>query len=159
MPKIDIAALEWKGGSGYPEPFRALVENRRRKRLGDAGGLTQFGINLTMLPPGAGSAHRHWHESEDEFVFILEGEVSLVEDEGETLLRAGDAAAFKAGVPNGHQLVNRGGGTVTYLEIGTRAASDRGTFPDIDLAFVKDAAGARFVRKSQSNDPTDRGNS
>ena len=157
MPKIDIAALEWKGGTGYPEPFRALVENRLRKRLGDAGGLTQFGVNLTMLSPGSGSAHRHWHESEDEFVFILEGEVALAENGGETLLRAGDAAAFKAGVPNGHHLVNRSDSNVTYLEIGTRAASDRGTFPDIDLAFVKDAAGARFTRKAQSNDPTDGG--
>jgi len=148
VPKIDIEAIEWKGGTGYPEPFRALVAGRERKRLGDAGGLTQFGVNLTMLRPGSGSAHRHWHESEDEFVFVLEGEVTLVEDDGDTILRAGDAAAFKAGVPNGHQLVNRSAANVTYLEIGTRAATDRGVFPDIDLAFEKDAAGARFTRRS-----------
>ncbi len=148
MPKIDIGALEWKSGSGYPEPFRALVAGRHRKRLGDAGGLTQFGVNLTRLESGAGSAHRHWHENEDEFVFVLEGEVTLVEDEGETVLGAGDAATFKAGVANGHQLINRSASDVVYLEIGTRSASDRGTFPDIDLGFTKDAAGARFTRKS-----------
>lgn len=149
MPRIDIDAIEWKGGTGYPEQFRDLVQGRERKRLGDAGGLTQFGVNLTRLAPGAGSAHRHWHESEDEFVFILAGEVTLIEDDGETLLRAGDAAAFKAGVANGHHLVNRSAGDVTYLEIGTRAPTDRGTFPDIDLAFVKDADGARWTRKDE----------
>lgn len=148
MPRIDIDAIEWKGGTGYPEPFRALVEGRVRKRLGDAGGLTQFGVNLTRLGPGSASAHRHWHENEDEFVFILDGEVTLIEDDGETTLRAGDAAAFKAGVANGHHLVNRSGRDVTYLEIGTRAAVDRGTFPDVDLAFEKDASGARWTRKS-----------
>lgn len=121
MPRIDIDAIEWKGGTGYPEPFRALVEGRVRKRLGDAGGLTQFGVNLTRLGPGSASAHRHWHENEDEFVFILDGEVTLIEDDGETILRAGDAATFKAGVANGHHLVNRSGRDVTYLEIGTRA--------------------------------------
>jgi uncharacterized cupin superfamily protein len=150
LPKIDIEAIDWKGGTGYPEPFRDLVMNRKRKRLGDAGGLTQFGVNLTRLPPGSGSAHRHWHANEDEFVFILDGEVTLIEDDGETLLRAGEAAAFKAGVANGHHLVNRGGRDVTYLEIGTRAATDRGTFPDIDLAFVKDAEGARWTRKNEN---------
>ncbi len=148
MPKIDIQAIEWKGGSGYPEPFRQLVEGRVRKRLGDAGGLTQFGINLTRLAPGAASAHRHWHESEDEFVFVLEGQATLIEDDGETPLGPGEAAAFKAGVPNGHHVVNRGDRDVLYLEIGTRSARDKGIFPDIDLGFVKDESGARFTRKS-----------
>ena len=148
MPKIDIDSIKWRGGSGYPEPFRLLVEGRTRKRLGDAAGLTQFGVNLTRLKPASGSAHRHWHENEDEFVFILEGEATLVESTGETVLRAGEAAAFKAGVSNAHQLVNRSDGDVVYLEIGTRAARDRGHFPDIDLGFVKDENGARFTRKS-----------
>ena len=142
--------MEWKGGTGYTEPFRALVQGRVRKRLGDAGGLTQFGVNLTRLEHGSASAHRHWHENEDEFVFILEGEVTLIEEDGETILRAGEAAAFKAGVANGHHLVNLSGKDVTYLEIGTRATSDRGTFPDIDLAFVKDASGARWLSKNES---------
>jgi uncharacterized cupin superfamily protein len=148
VPKIDVGAIEWKGGTGYPEPFRSLVEGRLRKRLGDAGGLTQFGVNLTRLAPGSASAHRHWHENEDEFVFVLEGEVTLVENEGETILGPGDAAAFKAGVANGHHLINRGEQDVLYLEIGTRAPRDRGVFPDIDLGFVKDEAGPRFTRKS-----------
>ena len=148
MPKIDIHAIEWKGGSGYPEPHRRLVEGRTRKRLGDAGGLTQFGVNLTRLQPDAASAHRHWHENEDEFVFIVEGEATLVEDDGETVLRAGEAAAFKAGVSNGHHLINRSDRDVYYIEIGTRAPADRGIFPDIDLGFVKDENGPRFTRKS-----------
>jgi len=148
MPAIDIEGIEWKGGTGYPEPFRKLVEGRVRKRLGDAGGLTQFGVNLTRLAPGSASAHRHWHENEDEFVFVLEGEATLVEEDGETILRPGDAAAFKAGVANGHHLVNRGMTDVLFREIGTRAPRDRGVFPDIDLGFVKDEAGPRFTRKS-----------
>ncbi len=148
MPRIDIGALEWKGGTGYPAPFRSLVEGRLRKRLGDAGGLTQFGVNLTRLAPGSASAHRHWHENEDEFVYVLEGEVTLVENEGDTVLGPGDAAAFKAGVANGHHLINRGEQDVLYLEIGTRAPRDRGVFPDIDLGFVKDGGGPRFTRGS-----------
>jgi len=148
MPAIDIEGIEWKGGTGYPEPFRKLVEGRVRKRLGDAGDLTQFGVNLTRLAPGSASAHRHWHENEDEFVFVLEGEATLVEEDGETILRPGDAAAFKAGVANGHHLVNRGMTDVLFLEIGPRAPRDRGVFPDIDLGFVKDEAGPRFTRKS-----------
>lgn len=148
MPRIDVGAIAWKGGTGYPAPFRSLVEGRLRKRLGDAGGLTQFGVNLTRLAPGSASAHRHWHESEDEFVFVLEGEVTLVEDEGETILGPGDAAAFKAGVSNGHHLINKSEQEVLYLEIGTRAPRDRGVFPDIDLGFIRDEAGPRFTRGS-----------
>ncbi len=109
MPKIDISALPLRTGTGYPEPLRDMVKGRERKALGDAAGLTQFGVNYTRLKPGAASAHRHWHETEDELVYVLEGELVLVEDDGETTLRAGDAAAFKAGVDNGHHLVNRSG--------------------------------------------------
>ncbi|MDQ7079888.1 MAG: cupin domain-containing protein, partial [Paracoccaceae bacterium] len=97
MPKLDIDALEWKTGSGYPAPFSERVGGRAKKRLGDAGGLTQFGVNLTRLDPGAMSALRHWHEVEDEFVYVVSGELVLVEEGSETLLRAGDAASFKAG--------------------------------------------------------------
>ena len=148
VPKIDIEAVPLRTGTGYPKLFAAIAEGRSRKRLGDAVGLNQFGVNLTTLAPGAGTAHRHWHHNEDEFVYVLSGEATLIEDDGETILRAGDAAGFKAGVPNAHQILNKTSGTVVLLEIGTRAATDRGVFPDIDLAFVKDAAGPRFTHAS-----------
>ena len=150
MPKIDIAALGWKGGSGYPAGFAERVGDRARKRLGDAGGLSQFGVNLTRLAPGAMSALRHWHEVEDEFVYVIEGELTLIEDEGETPLRAGDAAAFKAGVADGHHLVNRSDAPATYLEIGTRAAEERAHYPDDDLAVTKANGAWQFTRKDGS---------
>ena len=136
MPKLDIAAIPEKNTTSYPEPFRALVKGRFRKALGDAGGLTQFGVNLCWLAPGAASSQRHWHEREDELVYVLDGEVVLIEDDGESVLRAGDAAAFKAGVRNGHHLVNRSGRDALVLEIGTRDPNDRGEYPDIDMVFA-----------------------
>lgn len=148
MPKIDIASVPVRTGSIYPEPFQRVVEGREKSALGNAGGLTQFGVNLTRLKPGAVSALRHWHEQEDEFVYILEGEVTLVENEGESILLAGDAAAFKAGIANGHRLVNKSGRDVLYLEIGTRAREERAHYPDDDLALVRDAGGVRFTHKS-----------
>ena len=109
MPKIDIDRVPVKTGSIYPAPFKAMADARARQALGDAAGLTQFGVNLTRLPPGAATAQRHWHEAEDELVFVVSGELVLIEDAGETLLRAGEAAAFKAGHADGHHLVNRSG--------------------------------------------------
>lgn len=147
MPKLDIGALGWTRGSGYPAPFAERVGDRARKRLGDAGGLTQFGVNLTRLAPGAMSALRHWHEVEDEFVYVLEGELTLIEETGETLLRPGDGAAFKGGVANGHHLVNRSDAPATYLEIGTRAAEERAHYPDDDLAVTKAEGAFQFTRK------------
>ena len=116
--------------------------------VGDVCGLTQFGVNLTRLKPGSASAHRHWHENEDEFVYIVEGEVVLIENDGETVLHAGDCAGWKAGVANGHCLVNRSDKDVLFVEIGTRAATDRFHYPDVDLEGFKDESGARFTRKS-----------
>ena len=107
MPKIDIDRVPVKIGSIYPAPFKAMADARARQALGDAAGLTLFGVNLTRLPPGAATAQRHWHEAEDELVFVVSGELVLIEDAGETLLRAGEAAAFKAGHADGHHLVNR----------------------------------------------------
>jgi uncharacterized cupin superfamily protein len=124
MPKIDIDSLKIESSTGYPEPFRKVVEGRSRKRLGNAAGLTQFGVNLTTLKPGAASALRHWHTGEDEFVYMLAGEVVLCEDGGEVVLRPGDAAGFKAGVANGHRLVNRSDRDAVYLEVGARAARE-----------------------------------
>lgn len=150
MPKIDLAAVPVVATTGYPPPWRHVVEGRSRQRLGDAGGVTQFGVNLTRLKPGAASALRHWHETEDEFVFVLEGALILVEDSGETLLTAGEAAAFPAGAPNGHQLVNRSGADAVYLEVGARTKADRVTYADpaVDLVAIDDERGARYFKKS-----------
>jgi uncharacterized cupin superfamily protein len=148
MPKIDIASLKADSSTGYPEPFRQAVAGRERKRLGNAVGLDQFGVNLTRLKPGAQSAQRHWHEAEDEFVYIVEGELVLCEDGGETILRPGDAAGFKAGVANGHCLINRSAQDAVYLEVGTRAPRDRAQYPDIDLLVRKDENGVRYTHKS-----------
>lgn len=149
MPKIDIAAVPGFEATGYPGEYARIVKGRIKQRLGDAGGLSQFGVNLTRLKPGAASAHRHWHRNEDEFVFIVSGEPTLVEDSGETPLKAGDAAAFPAGAANGHHLVNRTGVDVQYLEIGTRVERDVAEYTDpaIDLRAVNDGAGWRFLRK------------
>jgi uncharacterized cupin superfamily protein len=148
MPKIDIANLETDSKTGYPEPFRQIVLGRVRKRLGNAAGLTQFGVNLTTLKPGAASAQRHWHAAEDEFVYVLAGEVVLCEDGGEVVMRPGDAAGFKAGVANGHCLINRSETDAIYLEIGTRAARERAEYPDIDLRLERDENGMRYLHKS-----------
>jgi uncharacterized cupin superfamily protein len=148
MPRIDIASIKTEISSGYPAPYRDAVAGRERKRLGNAVGLDQFGVNLTRLKPGMQSSQRHWHESEDEFVYVLEGEVVLCENEGETLLRPGDAAGFKAGVANGHCLVNRSSHDAVYLEIGTRAKHDRAEYPDIDLRVRKDESGLHYTHKS-----------
>lgn len=148
MPKIDIAAIPVRTGSAYPEQFKHVVRGRERRALGDAGGLTQFGVNLTVLRPGAASALRHWHEQEDEVVYILEGELVLVEDGGETLLGPGDAAAFKAGIANGHHLVNRFGSDAVLLEIGTRPERDVVHYSDVDLVFRYEGDDKRFSRRS-----------
>jgi uncharacterized cupin superfamily protein len=148
MPKIDIAKITPRLGSSYPAAFKAPIVGREEYPLGDAVGLTQFGVNLTRLEPGAASSQRHWHENEDELIFVLEGEIVLIEDAGEIVLRPGDAAGFKAGVANGHQLVNKSAREALYLEIGTRAPTERSHYPDVDLAGEKDERGFRFTRKS-----------
>jgi uncharacterized cupin superfamily protein len=147
MPKIDIAALPLDRTTGYPPPFNKAVEGRERKRLGRAAGLTQFGVNICTLKPGASSSQRHWHEKEDELVYVLEGEVVLLEDTGETTLKAGDAAAWKAGAANGHCLINRTNRDAKIIEIGTRAPGEVAHYPDIDLKVVRDEQGARYTRK------------
>ena len=146
MKKIDIAALEAVLGSGYPPPYDEPCRERKRIRLGDAAGLSQFGVNLLRLPPGVWSSQRHWQTSEDEFVYILEGEVVLVSDAGEEVLRAGDCAGFKADEPDGHQLQNRSNADAVLLEIGARNPDRDGVdYPDIDLTI---RAGARaFLHK------------
>ncbi|ADK99942.1 hypothetical protein MMB232_00567 [Brevundimonas subvibrioides] len=136
MPKIDIDAAPTGHGTAYPDDHAGPCLARRRWRLGDAAGLTQFGVNLLRLPAGAWSSQRHWHATEDEFVTVLAGEVVLVEEDGETLLRAGDCAGFKAGVPNGHKIENRSGAEALLLEVGTRSpTTDACDYPDIDMVL------------------------
>ena len=148
MPRIDVATVPVRERTGYPPLYADAVKGRLFQALGEAAGLTQFGVNLVRLKPGAASSQRHWHENEDEFLIVLEGELVLVEDEGETLLRPGDAAGFKAGVPNGHQLVNRSGRDGVFLVVGTRAPTERGHYPDIDLLYEKTAGGSRFTNRA-----------
>ncbi len=148
MPKIDIAKLPPDNKPNSPEPFRRAVEGRWRRRLGDAVGLTQFGVNLTTLKPGAWSSQRHWHEAEDELIYVLAGELVLCENGGETLLKAGDAAGWKAGAPNGHCLINRSPRDAVYLEIGSRFAREKVNYPDIDMRFERDETGTRYLHKS-----------
>jgi uncharacterized cupin superfamily protein len=145
MPKIDLAAVPARKGSGYPAPFDAPCAERVRRRLGDAGGLQDFGVNLMHLPAGGWSSQRHWHSHEDEFVYVLEGELTLVEDAGETLLRAGDCAAFPKGSGDGHHLINRSRASAVYLEVGSRSPADLTTCSDIDLMSA--SADGRFVHK------------
>jgi uncharacterized cupin superfamily protein len=135
MPKIDIDKAPTRFGTAYPAPFDAPCIDRKRWKLGDAAGLTQFGVNLIRMAPGTWSAQRHWHTAEDEFVWVVEGEVVLVENEGETILRPGDCAGFKAGVANGHHIHNRSDREAVLLEMGSRRPAEDGCdYPDIDMA-------------------------
>jgi uncharacterized cupin superfamily protein len=147
MPKIDIDKVKIDTYTGYPEPFRQAVAGRERKRLGNAVGLDQFGVNLSRLRPGAASSQRHWHQDEDELVYMLEGELVLIEDDGETVLRPGDAAGWKAGVANGHCLINRTQRDAVYLEIGSRAPREIATYPNIDMRAERDDKGMRYLHK------------
>lgn len=134
--KINVAKVEPVVGTLYPPPFDAPCLSRERKRLGDAAGLTQFGVNLLRLPPGAWSSQRHWQTKSDEFVYVLSGEVTLVSDAGEEVLHPGDAAGFRAGDPDGHCLQNRGGADALVIEVGTRIADDRAFYADIDMVTL-----------------------
>lgn len=133
MPKLDLSLIARHRGANYPAEFAAPMAERMRQRLGDAAGLTQFGVNRLELPPGSWSSQRHWHSVEDEFVCVLAGEVVLVTDAGEEVLRAGDSAAFPANTPNGHHLINRGASMAVCLEVGGRSPRDRVVYADIDM--------------------------
>jgi len=133
MPKIDLAKAPVRRGTAYPKPYDAPCLERMRLRLGDAGGLTDFGVNLLTLKPGVWSSQRHWHRKEDEFVYVVSGEVALITDAGEELLRPGDCAGFPKNDGNGHHLINRSSKDALVLEIGTRSGGDFAFYPDIDL--------------------------
>ncbi len=132
-PALDPASLPARTGSGYPEPFQAAVAAREKRALGDALGLKNFGVNLPRLPPGNASSQRHWHSKQDEFVYIVAGEVVLVTDVGEQVLSAGMVAGFPAGMGDGHHLINRSDRDALYLEVGDRSANDECDYPDIDM--------------------------
>ena len=148
MPKVDIEKIALDTATGYPPPFNKAVEGRSRKRLARTAGLTQFGVNLCTLKPGAASSQRHWHANEDEFVYVLQGEVVLCEDGGETVLKPGDAAGWKAGVPNGHCLINRSARDAVFLEVGHRAQAEKVTYSDIDMLFERADKSHRYLHKN-----------
>jgi uncharacterized cupin superfamily protein len=146
-PALDAMTIEPDIGSGYPEPFKAKVAGRERRRLGDAFGLRNFGVNLMRLPPGYASSQRHWHSRQDELVYIVAGELVLVTDAGEQLLTAGMAAGFPAGRADGHHLVNRSGRDALVLEVGDRTPADEVDYSDIDMMVRWVDGEERFLHK------------
>ncbi|MGH8234100.1 MAG: cupin domain-containing protein [Rhodanobacteraceae bacterium] len=155
MPRIDIESLPRRVGGSYPAPFDQPCAARIRRRLGDAGGLTDFGVNLLDLPPGTWSSQRHWHSNEDELVWVLKGEVTLIDDAGEHVLHAGDCAVFPKGDANGHHLVNRSNSAVVCLEVGSRNPHhDVCSYTDIDLRIGDRARG--YTHRDGSAYPTRR---
>jgi uncharacterized cupin superfamily protein len=147
LPALDPATIDPRTDSGYPEPYRSRVLPREKRPLGDALGLRQFGVNLTTLPPGKESSMRHWHTREEEFVYVLEGEVVLRTDTGEQLLRAGCCAGFPAGSRDAHQLVNRSDRPAVYLEVGTRDDADEAFYPEADLLYSPPGQPGKYTRR------------
>ncbi len=146
-PALDPETIEPRIGSSYPEPYAADCATRAKRPLGDALGLTQFGVNLVTLPPGCWASQRHWHSREDEFVYIVSGEVISVTDGGEQALGPGMVAGYPAGVEDGHHLVNRSDEDAVYLEIGARDEGDEADYPDIDMLIrLKDGLN-QFIHK------------
>ncbi len=133
MPKIEIENAPIKTGSIYPEPYASQMKGRSSIRLGDLAGLTQFGVNIVTLEAGAVASLRHWHLKEDEFAIVLNGELVLVEDEGETIMHSGDCAAWKAGIPNGHRFINKSNEPARFLVIGSKSQNEVATYSDIDM--------------------------
>ncbi len=147
-PALDPAAVAARTGSGYPAPFRDAAAGREKRALGDATGLSHYGVNLVRLPPGALSSQRHWHTHEDEFVFVLEGEIELITDGGTQTLRPGMCAGFPAGKADGHHMINRSSRDALYLEIGDRSEVDECHYPDIDLHLKPVVGKYRFLHKN-----------
>lgn len=147
MPKIDLDTAPVRERLAYPAPFAAKAGDKRSLRLAQAAGLSQLGANLSTLAPGQMSALRHWHEVEDELVFVVSGTVTLVEEDTRTPLGPGEIAAFPAGVANGHHLINEGQAAAVILELASRAEAERAHYPDDDLVFSRDAAGRHFTRR------------
>jgi len=155
MPKIDQSTAPKGSGSRYPAPFDEPCKERTWLRLGDAAGLTQFGVNLMRLPPGAWSSQRHWHSHEDELVYVIEGEVVLVTDTGEEPMRSGDSAGFKAGVNDGHHFQNRSASAAVLLVVGSRSDEDECAYPDIDLVVPPATTPVRWSGATRTERRTD----
>lgn len=147
MPVIDLGAVPIRTSSIYPAPFDAMMAGRSSLRIGQAGGLTQFGVNIVILAPGARSSLRHWHRAEDELVMVTRGICTLVQDGGCAVMHPGDVACFSAGVADGHCLVNQTDTEARFLVIGTKAAAEKATYSDVDLVVTIDGNGAIFARK------------
>ena len=145
MPKLDPTKVPVKTGTIYPPPYDAEVAGRSSLRLGDAGGLTQFGVNIVILAPGAKSSMRHWHQNEDEFVMITMGECTMVTDAGPTVMRVGDCAAFPAGVPDGHHFINHTDAEMRFLVVGTKARTEIAHYSDVDFLFHQSGGVNRFT--------------
>ena len=150
MAKIDLAKVPVKTGSIYPAPYAAMMAGRSSMRLGEAGGLTQFGVNLVTLEPGALSSLRHWHLAEDEFVMVTEGICTMVMDAGATEMRPGDCAAFPAGRPDGHHFINRTDRPARFLVVGSKAPREVATYSDVDLMLTLEGGRATFTHKDGS---------
>ena len=150
MPRIDLSKLEPRTGSIYPAPYGAEMEGRSSLRVGDAGGLTQFGANIVILQPGAKSSLRHWHEEQDEFVMVMQGICTLVDDHGETPMGPGECATFKAGDPNGHHFLNKTDDEARFLVIGTRTPHETAWYSDLDLKVTVSPDGFAFTCKDGS---------
>ena len=153
MPKIDPTTAPEGSGSRYPAPFDEPCKRRAWRKLGDAAGLTQFGVNLVRLPPGTWSSQRHWHALEDEFVHVVEGEVVLVTDAGEQALLPGESAGFKAGMRDGHHFQNRSSRDAVLLVVGSRSDDDHGEYPDIDMVFTAGRYAARGSYRHKDGTP------
>ncbi len=150
MPKVDLNSLPVKTGTIYPAPYDVEMVGRSSIRVGDAGGLTQFGANVVILEPNAKSSLRHWHLNEDEFVMVSQGEVVLIDDHGETPMGIGECATFPAGDQNGHHFVNRTDEEARFLVVGTKAPSEVATYSDIDLMIEISDGKFEFTRKDGS---------
>jgi uncharacterized cupin superfamily protein len=150
MPKLDLAQIPYQGGSGYPGKLAEAVAGRSSQRIGDASGLSQFGVNIVRLEPGALSSLRHYHMQQDEFLVMLSGACLLIDDQGEHAMHSGDCAAFPAGEANGHHLKNNTDAPATFLVVGTRTPTETAYYSDIDMMVELDADGSSFTRKDGS---------
>src|SRR4029078_8857590 len=148
MPKIDRAKIPYANNASYPKDFADVIAGREKQKLGDAVGLTQFGVNVSRIKANSKSALRHWHESEDEFIYMLEGGLRVHEDSGGHVLRPGDPVGWRANGGIGHCLINRTDKDALYLEVGTRSKAERVHYPDVDFRMERDDKGRRWMRKS-----------
>ncbi len=150
MPKLDLSKIETRSGSGYPGKLSDPVRGRSSQRVGDAGGLTQFGANIVHLAPGAASSLRHYHMKQDEFVMVTSGVCTLIDDDGEHQMLPGDCATFPAGDENGHHFLNKSDAPASFLVIGTRTETETAFYSDVDMMVTVENEDYAFTRKDGS---------